>query len=111
MGERLQEKRENIDQNISRKGGNNASSGFHNAAQSLRKGKKSQDSRNSKSDQKGRNRHNQQRKKENNDRRSRGRSNNQHNSFKLSTNKPLNGLHQLKLRKRKGEKSDYFFAK
>ena len=43
---------------ISWKGGNHASSGFHNAAQSLRKGKKSQDSKNSENDQKGRNRHN-----------------------------------------------------
>ena len=68
---------------------NNASLGFHNAAQSLRKEKKSQDSRNSENDWKGKNRYNQQRKKENNDGRSRSRSNNQHNSHKPSTNKPI----------------------
>ena len=55
MGERLQERRENINQSTSWKGGNNVSSGFHNAAQSLRKGKKSQASGNSENDQKGRN--------------------------------------------------------
>ena len=59
---------------------NNASSGFRNAAQSLRQEEKCKDSRNSKNDRKGRNRHNQQRKKKNNDSRSRSRSNNQHNS-------------------------------
>ena len=57
----------------------NASSGFRNAAQSLRREKQYQDSRTSKSDWKGTNRHNQQRKKKNNDNRSRTRSNNQHN--------------------------------
>ena len=66
----------------------NASSGFRNAAQSLRQEKKSQDSRTSKKDWKGRNRQNQQRKKKNNDNRSRSRSNNQHNLHKSSANKP-----------------------
>ena len=95
---------------------NNASSGFRNVGQSLRKEKKSQDSRNSENDWKGRNRYNQQRKKKNNGSRSHSRSNNQHNTHKPSTNKPIknekkSGLHQLKLRKRKGEKSDHFFVK
>ena len=68
---------------------NNASSGFRNAAQSLRKEKKSQDSRNSENDWKGRNRYNQQRKKKDNGSRSCSRSNNQHNTHKPSTNKPI----------------------
>ena len=68
---------------------NNASSGFRNSAQSLRKEKKSQDSRNSENDWKGRNRYNQQRKKKNNGSRSRSRSNNQHNTHKPSTKKPI----------------------
>ena len=66
---------------------NNSSSGCRNATQSLSKGKKSQDSKNS-------------RKwpetgtinskiKKNNDSRSRSRSNNQHNSYKLLTNKTI----------------------
>ena len=49
MGEGLQERRRKISQNISWKGGGrlkHASSGFRNAAQSLRQEKKSQDSRN-----------------------------------------------------------------
>ena len=66
-----------------------SSSGFLNAAQSLRQERKSQNSRNSKNDRKGRNRHNQQRKKKNNDSSSRSRSNNQHKSHKPSTNKPI----------------------
>ena len=61
---------------------NNASSGFSNAAQSLRQEKKSQDSRTSKNDWNGRNRYNRQRKNKNNNNRSRSRSNNQHNSHK-----------------------------
>ena len=60
-----------------------------NAAESLRKEKKSQDSRNSENDWKGRTRYNQQRKKKNNGSRSRSRSNNQHNTHKPSTNKPI----------------------
>ena len=57
---------------------NNASSGFRNATQSLRQGKKSQDSRTSKNDWKGRNLHNQQRKKKNNHNLSRSTRNKQH---------------------------------
>ena len=51
--------------------------------------KKSQDSRNSKNDWKGGTQHNKQRKKKNNFSRSRSRSNNQHNSHKVSTKKPI----------------------
>ena len=47
------------------------------------------DSKNSEKDWKGRNRLNQQRKKKNSDCGSRSISNNQHNSHKLSTNKPI----------------------
>ena len=65
----------------------NTSSGFRNAAQSLRQEKKSKDSRSSKNDWESRNRHNQQRKKKNNDDRSPSRSSNQHNSHKSSANK------------------------
>ena len=68
---------------------NNASSGFCIAAQSLRKEKTSQDSRNSENYRKGINQHKQQRKKKNNNSRSRSRSNNQHNLHKPSTNKPI----------------------
>ena len=67
---------------------NNASSGFRNAAQSLRQEKKSQDSRTSKNDCKGRKQYNQQRKNKNSNNRSQSRSNNQHNSHKSSANKP-----------------------
>ena len=67
---------------------NNASSGFRNATQSLRQGKKSQDSRTSKNDWKGRNLHNQQRKKKNNDNLSRSTRNKQHKGNKSSANKP-----------------------
>ena len=47
------------------------------------------DSKNSEKDWKGRNRHNQQRKKKNSDCGSRSINNSQHNSHKLSTNKPI----------------------
>ena len=53
------------------------------------KEKKSQESRNSENDWKCKNRYNQQRKKKNNGSRSRSRSNNQHNTHKPSTNKPI----------------------
>ena len=55
---------------------NKASSGFRNAAQSLRKEKTSKDRRNSENDRKGRNQHNQQRKKKNNNSCSRSGGNN-----------------------------------
>ena len=82
--------------------------------QSLRKEKKSQDSRNFENDRKGRNKHNQQRKKKSNDSRSRSRSNSQRKSHKPSTNKHIkmtkkNSEHQLKLQKKKGKKSYDFF--
>ena len=91
---------------------NNASSGFRNAAQSLRKEKKFQDSRNSENDRKGRT----------------GTINREKRktmiAVEVTTNithinpqqtNPLkmtkqNGLHQLKLRQRKREKSDHFFV-
>ena len=79
--------------------------------------KRTQGSRNSENDRKGRNRHNQQRKKK--------KTRMAVLAVKVTTNithiniqqtNPLkmikkNGLHQLKLRKRKGEKSDHFFVK
>ena len=68
---------------------NNSSSGFRNAPQSLRKEKKSQDSRNSENNRKGRSQHNQQKNKKNNNSRPLIRSNNQHNPYKSSTNKPI----------------------
>ena len=68
---------------------NHGLSGFRNSGQSLRQEKKSQDSRNSENDRKARNRYNQQKKKKNNDGPSRSRSNNQQNSHKPSTNKPI----------------------
>ena len=95
---------------------NNASSGFHNAAQSLRKEKKPQDSRNWKMIRKVET----------------GTINRERRktmiavlTVEVTTNithinfhqrNPLkmtkkNGLHQLKLQKRKGEKSDCFFVK
>ena len=68
---------------------NNASSGFRNATQTLRKEKKSQDRKNPENDQEGRNRHNQQRNNKNNGSRSSSRSNNQYNSRKISANKTI----------------------
>ena len=73
----------------------------------------SQDSRNSENDWKGRNWYNQLRKKKSNGSRSRSRSNNQHNSQKPSTNKPIKNEKKewptpAKLRTRKGEKSNNF---
>ena len=68
---------------------NNASLGFCIAAESLRKEKTSQDSRNSENDWKGINQQKQQRKKKNNNSRSRSRSNNEHNLHKPSRNKPI----------------------
>ena len=95
---------------------NYASSDFRNAAQSLRKEKKSQDSRNSENDWNGRNRYNH---------RERRKIMVAVPAVEVTTNRthinpqqtnPLkmrkkSGLHQLKLRKRKGEKSDRFFVK
>ena len=92
MGERLQEEEWKLIRIFHEKEEwylNNASSGFGSGTQSLRKEKKSQDSRKSENDWNCRSRHNQQRKKKNNDSRSRSRTNNQDNSHKPSTNKPV----------------------
>ena len=91
MGERLKERRRNINQKVSLKGVMVPEQRFFRFPQCCTKfeTKESKASRNSKNDRKGRNRHNQQRKKKNNDSCSRSRSNSHHNSHKLSRNKPI----------------------